>query len=78
MTSQNSLPHSSGTPNVNPDDVATYLELKITKQGTLKQIAAAKRVDDAMQLDPVVREYVEQLLRLEDPAIHPEKYPSAN
>ncbi len=68
----------SDTPNVNPDDVATYLELKITKGGTLKQVAAAKRVDDAMQADPAVREYVEQLLRLEDPAIHPEKYPSAN
>lgn len=71
-------PNTTGGPNVNPDDVAVYLELKLTKRGTLDQIAAAKRVDDAMQADPAVRAYVEELLRLEDPTLHPEKYPSQN
>ena len=78
MPPRNRLPSPDSPPKVNPDDVATYLELRLKKSGTFTEIAAAKRVDDAMKVDSAVRAYVEELLRLEDPTLHPEHYPSTN
>jgi len=63
---------------VNPDDVAVYLEVQLTKTGTLKQLETARKIDDAMNADPKVRAFVEQLLRLQEPGMHPENHPSAN
>lgn len=67
-----------GPPNVHPDDVALYLEAKLTKRARESDLPAVKRVHDAIESDPAVREYVEQLERLLDPDLHPYKYPGTN
>jgi len=75
-------PHEKSPPdsplNINPDDVAVFLAVKTRRSATWRELSIAKTVEDAMKADPKVRAYVEELLRLEDPAIHPERYPSAN
>ena len=78
MNTKNRLDPSSGPPNINPDDVAVYLEVKLKKSGTERELATAMGVERAMEADPNVRAYVEELLRLTDPAMHPENHPSPN
>ncbi|MDD4318925.1 MAG: hypothetical protein PHW10_01200 [Candidatus Peribacteraceae bacterium] len=71
-------PLPPGPPDVHPDDVADYLHVRLTRDGTLRELEAAKRVDESMRADPNVRAFVEQLLALEEPTLHPERHPSAN
>jgi len=69
---------TSNIPELNPDDVATYLHVMELKTAASEQeLAVAKRVAEALKI-PAVREQWKAILQLEDPVLHPEKYPHAN
>ncbi|MDD4287275.1 MAG: hypothetical protein PHN33_02905 [Candidatus Peribacteraceae bacterium] len=71
-------PTPENIPELHPDDVATYLHVMESKTAASeKELATAKRVDDALKI-PEVRAQWAAVLQLEDPVLHPEKYPSAN
>jgi len=77
MVSSNS-PTPENIPELSPDDVATYLHVMESKTAaSAQELATAKRVDDALKI-PAVREQWKAILQLEDPVLHPEKYPHAN
>ncbi|MDD5751612.1 MAG: hypothetical protein PHS73_03790 [Candidatus Peribacteraceae bacterium] len=78
MTNRIQPPVPGGPPDINPDDVAVYLEVQLTKTGTERQVQTAMEVERAMGTDPKVRAFVEQLLRLQEPIMHPENHPSGN
>lgn len=78
MTPQANSPSPTEIPELHPDDIATYLHVMESRTAaSLEELAVAKRVDDALKI-PAVREQWKAILDLEDPVLHPEKYPSAN
>ena len=70
-------PSPEDIPQIRPDEMATYLEVMESKQATAAQLEIAHRVAKALE-NPAVREEWKAMLQLEDPVLHPEKYPSAN
>ncbi|MDO8469202.1 MAG: hypothetical protein Q7S29_05595 [Candidatus Peribacter sp.] len=71
-------PTPENIPELHPDDVATYLHVMESKTAASeKELATAKRVDDALKI-PAVREQWKAILHLEDPVLHPQKYPNPN
>ncbi len=71
--------HSSQQPsNISPDDIAIYAHVMLTREGTLDEIAIAKRVQDAYPNDPNVRAIYDQIRQLMDPVFSPHDYPSMN
>jgi len=57
--------------------MATYLEVMESKQATAAQLEIAHRVAKALE-NPAVHKEWEAVLQIEDPVLHPEKYPSVN
>lgn len=76
MTPQPNSP-SPDAPRIHPDDMATYLEVMESKHATEAQLEIAHRVAKALE-NPAVRKEWEAVLQIEDPMLHPERYPSAN
>ncbi|MDD5041621.1 MAG: hypothetical protein PHX87_04420 [Candidatus Peribacteraceae bacterium] len=77
MTPQENTP-SPDIPHIDPKDMATYmLVMESRVAATMEDLAVAHRVAKALE-HPAVREEWKAMLQLEDPVLHPEKYPSAN
>lgn len=77
MTPEENTP-SPDTPHIDPQDMATYMLVKGSKiTATMEELAVARRVAEALE-NPTVREQWKTVLQLEDPIIHPERYPGMN
>lgn len=77
MTPEENTPPPD-TPRIDPKDMATYMlvtEKRIA--ATMEELAVAHRVAEALK-HPAVREEWKTVLQMEDPIIHPKRYPSAN